>query len=50
MESKEAEGITVGVVNDRHWNLAGSRFVGEFLIKYFKSHPDINNLSDVGAK
>lgn len=50
LESKEAEGITVGIVNDGHWNLAGNRFVGEFLIKYFKNQLEANNFSDVGVK
>jgi len=49
LESKEAEGITVGVVNDGHWNLAGNRLVGEFLINYFKTYPNNNIVSDVGA-
>jgi hypothetical protein len=50
VESKEEEGITVGIVNDGHWNLAGNRFVGEFLIKYFKNQLDMNIFSDVGVR
>ncbi|HBP90307.1 MAG TPA: hypothetical protein DD706_21760, partial [Nitrospiraceae bacterium] len=49
LESKEAEGITIGIVDDGHWNLAGNRFVGEFLIKYFKDQPNRNIFSDVGV-
>lgn len=50
LESKEAEGITVGVVNEGHWNLAGNRYVGEFLIRYFRNHSESPIFSQVGVK
>ena len=44
LERKEAQGNVVRVVDDGHWNLAGNRFVGEYLVNYFKNNPRITQL------
>ncbi|MBI3026851.1 SGNH/GDSL hydrolase family protein [Candidatus Woesearchaeota archaeon] len=38
MENKIKEGVNPYVINDRHWNFAGNRIVGEYLVSYFKGH------------
>ena len=39
LERQEAQGITFGVVDDGHWNKAGNRYVGEYLVQYLRHNP-----------
>jgi hypothetical protein len=39
LERQKAQGVTVEVVNNRHWNKAGNRYVGEYLVQYLRHHP-----------
>lgn len=39
LEHQEAQGIMLGVVDDGHWNKAGNRYVGEYLVQYLRHNP-----------
>jgi hypothetical protein len=39
LEQWKAQGITVGVVNDGHWNRLGNRYAGEYLVQYLQHNP-----------
>jgi hypothetical protein len=39
LERQKAHGVTVEVVNNRHWNKAGNRYVGEYLVQYLRHNP-----------
>jgi hypothetical protein len=36
LERQEAQGVTLGVVDDGHWNKAGNKYVGEYLVQYLR--------------
>jgi len=39
LEQQKAQGVTVEVVNNRHWNKAGNRYVGDYLVQYLRHNP-----------
>jgi hypothetical protein len=39
LERQKAHGVTVEVVDDGHWNKAGNRYVGEYLVQYLRHNP-----------
>jgi hypothetical protein len=39
LEQQKAQGVTVRVVNDGHWNRLGNKFVGEYLVQYLQHNP-----------
>ena len=39
LERQKAHGVTVEVVDDGHWNKAGNRYAGEYLVQYLRHNP-----------
>ena len=39
VERQKARGVTVEVVDDGHWNKAGNRYAGEYLVQYLRHNP-----------
>ena len=39
LEEQKVQGLSVQVVDDGHWNSAGNRIVGEYLIQYLRYDP-----------
>jgi hypothetical protein len=39
LERQKADGVTIGVVDDGHWNKVGNRYVGEYLVQFLRHNP-----------
>ena len=39
LEGQKAHGVSVEVIDDGHWNKAGNRYAGEYLVQYLRHNP-----------